>query len=145
MSPDSTNPPVGTGSSVADLKLVDESGAFESLADAEEPNVEPRSGAADDSPQRSLPIWMFVVGLIVAVVVIGWQAQLAGELEAEVAGLERKLERSSALLEAHRSHLGEVRGGVYDLSERLDGLRALVDSGPSIGPTEPAPQAPPTP
>ena len=143
MSPDSSNPTADAGSPVADLKLVDEAEEFPSHS---------RDGAEDESTQRSLPIWMFVVGLIVAVVVIGWQAQLAGELEAEVAGLESQLERSNTLLEAHRSHLGEIRGGVHDLSERLDGLRALVDGGPassgprpSSGPVKSTLDAPPAP
>jgi hypothetical protein len=154
---DSPNPPIppttptspispsDSGSPVADLKLVDESTVFEDRADTEEFHPEPQDTVTDESSPRSLPVWMFVVGLIVAVVVIGWQAQLASELEAEVAGLEGRLERSNALLEAHRSHLGKIRGGVYDLSERLDGLRALVDGGPAAGLTESAPEAQPTP
>jgi hypothetical protein len=155
MPSDSPNPPVpptsppnsprDSGSPVADLKLVDESPGFEDRADAEEFQPELQDTFTDESSSRGLPVWMFVVGLIVAVVVIGWQAQLASELEAEVTGLEARLERSNALLEAHRNHLGEIRGGVYDLSERLDGLRALVDGGPMAGLSESAPEAQSTP
>jgi hypothetical protein len=32
---------------------------------------------------------------------------------------------------AHRTHLSEVRGGVHELSERLQGLRSLVDRDPT--------------
>jgi hypothetical protein len=73
---------------------------------------------------------MLVVALLLGVVVIGWQAQLANELEAEVAGLERQLDRSQAVVEAQMSHLGEIRSGVNALSDQFDGLRALIDEGP---------------
>lgn len=89
-----------------------------------------------DSDSRRVPLWMLVVALILGVVVIGWQAQLASELEAEVAGLERQIDRSQALIEAQGAHLGEIRGGVYELSDQLDGLRALIDAGPHRGAVE---------
>jgi uncharacterized coiled-coil protein SlyX len=63
--------------------------------------------------------------------VIGWQAQLASELESQVAGLEVQLERTNVLLDSHRTHLSDVRGGVRELSERLQSLRALVDRDPT--------------
>jgi hypothetical protein len=85
------------------------------------------SGSGD---RLRLPLWLFVAGLILMALVIGWQAQNAGELEAQVVGLEVELERTNGLLEAHRTHLSEIRGGVEDLSERLQGLRALVESDP---------------
>ncbi|MBC8188699.1 MAG: hypothetical protein H8E78_10945, partial [Proteobacteria bacterium] len=69
-------------------------------------------------------------------------AQLAGELEAEIVGLEARLDRAQSLVEAHRSHLGEIRGGVDDLSGRIDGLRALIESGPIDGPSDSPPPAP---
>ncbi len=137
--------PEDSDSPGADLKLVDEGGRFEEESDSRQSDSQAAGRATDEPTPRSLPIWLFVVGLILAVIVIGWQAQLAGELEAEVAGLEMKLERTNALLEAHRSHLGEIRGGVYDLSERLDSLRALVDERPGSGLGPASPRTPPTP
>jgi len=98
------------------------------------------SGSAPSDRQtdrRGLPIWLFVAALILFSLAIGWQAQVASELEAEVAGLEAQLERTNALLDAHRTHLSEIRGGVHELSDRLQGLRELVDRHPT-DPTEPA-------
>jgi hypothetical protein len=80
-----------------------------------------------------LPVWLFVVALIVFALVIGRQAQLASELEAEVAGLEVQLEHTNALLDARRAHLNEVREGVHELSERLQRLRGLVGRDPTAG------------
>jgi hypothetical protein len=112
------------------LKLVDESAGSGATQDAS-PSA-PESAPTDRGIRgRSLPAWLFAVALIVFSLAIGWQAQLAGELEAEVAGLEAQLEHTSALLDAHRTHLSEVRGGVHELSERLQGLRSLVDRDPT--------------
>jgi hypothetical protein len=107
------------------LKLVD--AESESVPS---PDARVSTAGTDSTDRRRLPAWLFVAALIVFSIVIGWQAQVAGELEAEVAGLEAQLERTNALLDAHRSHLSEVRGGVHELSQSLQGLRALVDSDP---------------
>lgn len=136
---------VDSGLSVADLKLVDEAGHFADRVEEEEFESGATGTTTDESTSRGLPIWMFLVGLVLAVAVIGWQVQRAGRLEAEIASLKSDLERSHALVEAHRSHLGEIRGGVYDLSERLDDLRALVEAGPEVDLTGSAPQTPTTP
>lgn len=117
-----------------DLKLV--TAASESDSDSESETPSPMPEQAPTHPRRerrSLPVWLFVVALILFALVIGRQAQVAGELEAEVAGLEERLERTHALLDAHRSHLSEIRGGVQELSERLEGLRSLVDRDPTEG------------
>jgi len=71
------------------------------------------------------------VALVLFAILVGWQAQVASGLKAEVVALEDRLERTNALLDAHRVHLFEIRGGVHELSESLLGLRALVDSDPS--------------
>ncbi|MFP6655036.1 MAG: hypothetical protein VCB25_05370 [Myxococcota bacterium] len=121
--------------SAADLKLVAEPIDFGHEPKAGASESDPRSGAAFESGGRPvLPIWLFVLGLVFAAVVIGWQARLAGELTAEVADLEQQLDHTNTLLEAHRDHLGEIRGGVTDLSERLAGLRQLVEGGPATPP-----------
>ncbi len=109
-----------------DLKLVDSTSGSGTSIDAPEPTPE-----TDPTGRRSLPVWYFVVALVLFSLVIGWQAQRASELEAERAGLEEQLERTNGLLDAHRTRLSEIRGGVHELSERLQGLRALVDSDPT--------------
>lgn len=110
------------------LKLVDESADSGASPDASSSSAE-----TDSTGRRSLPVWLFVVALIVFALVIGWQVQLASELEAKVAGLETQLEHTNALLDARRAHLTEVRGGVHELSERLQGLSRLVDRDPTAG------------
>ena len=72
-----------------------------------------------------------LVALVLFALLVGWQAQVASELKAEVAILEGQLEESQALLGAHRAHLSEIRGGVHELSESLLGLSALVDRDPT--------------
>ena len=111
------------------LKLVDESAGSGATQD-ESPSAPESAPTGRGIRGRSLPVWLFAVALIVFSLVIGRQAQLASELETEVAGLEAQLEHTSALLDAHRTHLSEVRGGVHELSERLQGLRSLVDRDP---------------
>ena len=117
------------------LKLVNkasESGTSSDSSDPQSPT--PDGGSADPRrDRRRLPVWLFVLALILFSLVIGWQAQLASELESQVAGLEVQLERTNVLLDSHRAHLSEVRGGVHELSERLQSLRALVDRGVSEG------------
>jgi hypothetical protein len=114
------------------LKLVDDSADSEASSETSRSNSE--TGSSDRrSKRRSLPVWLFVVALIVFALVIGRQAQLASELEGEVAGLEVQLEHTNALLDARRTHLSEVREGVHELSERLQGLRGLVDRDPTAG------------
>lgn len=109
------------------LKLVDEASEDEASSSESE-----SSTGTDSTDRRRLPVWLFVVVLILFSVVIGWQAQVSSELEAEVAGLETQLERTNALLDAHRTHLSDIRGGVQELSQSLEGLRILVDSDPTI-------------
>jgi len=150
MTSEPSNPSADRDASVTDLKLVNEPPDFEAQPAADESRSPTHASGKDESTDRRLPIWMFVVGLLLAVVVIGWQAKLAGELEAQVAGLGRELERSQALVEAHRSHLGEIRGGIYEISEQFDSLRALVEGGPNpipapdTGLSERAPEAAPS-
>jgi hypothetical protein len=117
------------------LKLVDESSRFSTPPTPTAAETSTPDG--DSSGRRGLPIWLFVVTLLAFVLVAGWQARVAGELEAEVERIEAELLRSNALLDAHRTHLSEIRGGVHELSARLDGLRDLVDSDPS-DPSDPS-------
>ena len=124
----------------ANLKLVDE--ASES---GQRPDATPSSSGTGRSERRSLPVWLFVLVLIAFALLIGWQAQLASELESQVAGLEVQLERTNVLLDSHRAHLSEVRGAVHELSERLQSLRALVDRDPTGGVSEGSEGVVPTP
>jgi hypothetical protein len=143
--------PSEAGDAVTDLKLVEPSSEADALGDdrllgdlarSRMPSRGREDASVVGSEGRSVPVWMLIGALILAVIVIGWQAQLAGELEAEIVGLEGRLDRAQSLVEAHRSHLGEIRGGVYDLSDRIDGLRALIESGPIDGPSDSPPPAP---
>ena len=147
---DASNPSEA-GDAVADLKLVEPSSEVDALGEDRLLGDLARSRMSsrgredepvDGSEGRSVPVWMLIGALVLAVIVIGWQAQLAGELEAEIVGLEARLDRAQSLVEAHRSHLGEIRGGVDDLSGRIDGLRALIESGPIDGPSDSPPPAP---
>jgi hypothetical protein len=115
------------------LKLVNATSESENSSDSSDAaRSTPETGSTDPrSDRRKLPVWLFVVALILFSLVIGWQAQLASELESQVAGLEVQLERTNTLLDAHRAHLTDIRGGVHELSERLQGLRALVDRDPT--------------
>lgn len=127
MPPDASKP---EENQAAGLKLVDPAAAAESS------RLDPVSalggGPVGKRQDRAgLPLWLFVVALMLFFLVIGWQAQIESRLEAEVAGLEVELEQSQILLDAHRTHLTQIRGDVHDLSERIQGLRGLVDRNPS--------------
>ncbi|HEB89373.1 MAG TPA: hypothetical protein ENI85_07360 [Deltaproteobacteria bacterium] len=94
-----------------------------------------------------MPRWLFVLTLLLFAGVVFWQLRHTGELAARVAGLEEELVRANALVEAQRAHLGEIRGGVHALSERVEALRDLVDRDPvasGAGPQVPL-ESPPTP
>jgi hypothetical protein len=92
----------------------------------------------DRKARRQIPLWLF--GAIFALLLTGYGYQIhhAGKLEAEVLRLEDSLARAEARLESHRTHLLEIRGGVHDLSARLESLRALIDRDPTATPAAPA-------
>jgi len=121
------------------LKLVDAPSGDETSDAAPDPAL-----ARAPSESRRLPAWLFIVALVLFAILVGWQAQVASGLKAEVVALEGRLERTNALLDAHRVHLSEIRGGVHELSESLLGLRALVDSDPSesVAPLDAEPALP---
>ncbi len=79
----------------------------------------------------SVPRWLFVLTLLLSAGIVFWQVRHAGELEARMVGLEEELARANALVEAHRTHLGEIRGGMHALSARVQALRDLVDRDPA--------------
>jgi|GEM_PF-4311686 len=115
-------------------KLVDVSAESGISTQAQEPAIEPEPELESDpepAPARRFPGWLMLVALVLFALLVGWQAQVASELKAEVAILEGQLEESQALLGAHRAHLSEIRGGVHELSESLLGLSALVDRDPT--------------
>lgn len=80
---------------------------------------------------RKLPLWLFVVLFVLFLIGYGYQTQQAGRLQDEVARLETSLARAEGRLESHRTHLLEIRGGVHDLSSRLEDLRVLIDRDPT--------------
>ena len=96
------------------------------------PQVMGRAAGESQEPaeRRGLPIWLFLLVLVLFSVALFWQVRVARDLAAEVAGLEQELLATQARLGAHRSHLGEIRSGVHDLADRLAGLQALVDAEP---------------
>lgn len=127
----------------ADLNLVsrsESSDASDVLDPSEETpslGAQAVSGAQADSDaqgettqSRGIPVWMALVGLVIAALVVGYQIRLNGQLAAEVTGLEAKLGRTEAVLGAHKAHLGDIRGGVRDLSAQLQSLQALVETEP---------------
>ncbi len=109
-------------------------GTAEAVTDAKGSGVIPGSsavGRGDRKPGRHVPLWLFAALLVVFLVGYGYQTHHASQLEFEVARLEESLTRAEARLESHRTHLLEIRGGVHDLSSRLESLRALIDQDPT--------------
>lgn len=101
--------------------------------------TEPTTGAAPKPVRsggrkqgRQLPLWIFVVLFVVFLISFGYQTHHAGQLESEVARLESSLAQAEGRLESHRTHLLEIRGGVHDLSTRLESLRSLIDRDPTV-------------
>lgn len=87
---------------------------------------------AEDSESHGIPLWLALIGLVIAALVVGYQMRLNGQLEAEVMGLEAKLGRTQSVLDAHKTHLGDIRGGVRDLSAQLQSLQTLVETEPVV-------------
>jgi uncharacterized protein HemX len=87
---------------------------------------------------RQLPLWLFMALLVLFLVGYGYQTHQASQFEAEVSRLEASLARAESRLESHRTHLLEIRGGVHDLSSRLESLRVLIDRDPTAPVESPA-------
>ena len=147
----SANPPGPSDASEArestDLRLVHAAGSERPVeaADSGAPGVSreiPESESDDSGEERrsGLPFWLFVLALVIFSGVVFWQIRRAGELEAQVVQLEEQLAETEALLEAHRSHLVEIRGGVHALSDRLGALQELVDREPASALQQAAPE-----
>jgi hypothetical protein len=96
--------------------------------------TEPESG---EGPSRRI-LWVLVAALVLALLALGVQARQVDQLEAQVTALTRELGTAQEALEAYESHLGQVRGLVGDLENRLQELRELVSRDPS----PPAPEQP---
>ncbi len=142
----------------AGLKLVGERsqnlGAASSAPTTERPagtSTEPERGASTPSAKvsggrkagRRLPLWLFVLLFIAFLIAFGYQTHHAGRLESEVARLEASLAQAESRLESHRTHLLEIRGGVHDLTTRLESLRTLIDRDPTVeSPADLAAEAP---
>ncbi len=94
-------------------------------------------GRGDRNPGRQVPLWLFAALVVVLLIAYGYQVHHASQLEFEVARLEQSLTRAEARLESHRTHLLEIRGGVHDLSARLESLRALIDQDPTAAASKP--------
>lgn len=155
MAPDSNSPSdertAGPGSDrlgASGLKLVGERGAGSGAAaagpsraaESSDSKADGKAGAGvgtapargDAGNQgRTLPLWLFVALFVLFLIGYGYQTHQAARLEDEVARLEGSLAKAEGRLESHRTHLLEIRGGVYDLSARLEELRLLVDRDPT--------------
>lgn len=106
----------------------------------------PTGAAGGQKAGRRLPLWLFVVLFVAFLIAFGYQTRHAGRLESEVARLEASLAQAESRLESHRTHLLEIRGGVHDLTTRLESLRTLIDRDPTVeaspGPDAEAPSEP---
>ena len=111
------------------------SGAHEGSASEMPTPTSDRDAGADSqdasSDRSGVPGWLFLVLLLAAAGLIGWQFQIKGELESQISGLESELRDTQALLGAHKSRLGEIRSGVQALSNQLSGLLVLVEADPA--------------
>jgi hypothetical protein len=104
--------------------------------------AEPAGEAADPAAasrrragrRGKLPLWLLGALVLILLLALVWQFREARRLEGQVAGLEQALRESEARLGAHRDHLSEIRTGVHDLVDRLEGLRTLVDADPGEPP-----------
>jgi len=90
-----------------------------------EPRPDPPAASPPEAKQRG-GRWAWVLGalLILALVAVGTQTRRVSDLNAEVAGLHAELGRvvtelaeAQGSLDAHREHLGQVRGAVAQLQE----------------------------
>lgn len=90
------------------------------------------SVAAATSEHQGIPVWIALLGLLIAALILSYQMRVNGQLEAEVTGLEAELSRTQVVLDAHKTHLTEIRGGVRDLSTRLQSLQTLVETEPVV-------------
>ena len=150
MAPDSNSPSDERTTGLASdrlgatgLKLVGERGAGAGPATAPSSSpgrtAEPSSGAKGGSrgsakvapPARQLPLWLFGALFVVFLIAFGYQTHQAGQFEVEVSRLEASLAKAEGRLESHRTHLLEIRGGVHDLSSRVEDLRVLIDRDPT--------------
>lgn len=145
----------GERSSATGLKLVSGRSASsgEEAAPAAGPSPSMGTGHPASGPEvatrrargsgRRLPAWSFVVLVVLFLTALGYQSYHASQLGDQVARLEASLADAERRLESHRTHLLEIRGGVHDLSGRLEALRALVDRDPTAAGAEARPEAGP--
>ena len=144
MAPDSNSPSDERTTGLASdrlgatgLKLVGERGAGPGTAASSspgrtaEPSADAKGSAKVAPPVRQLPLWLFGALLVVFLIAFGYQTHQAGQFEVEVSRLETSLAKAEGRLESHRTHLLEIRGGVHDLSSRVEDLRVLIDRDPT--------------
>ena len=88
--------------------------------------VAPESASSPTGPRSRALIVAWALAGLLALSVLGFaqQGRRAERLSARVAGLEAELAVSEAALEAHQSHLADVRNAVSELQE-------LVGRGPA--------------
>jgi hypothetical protein len=90
----------------------------------------PESPSSPTGPRSRARIVAWALAGLLALAVLGFaqQGRRAERLMTRVAGLEAELAASEAALQAHRSHLADVRGAVAKLQD-------LVEREPAKGPS----------
>ena len=98
-------------------------------------------GASHEAPQKrrrwtdlGVGFWLLAVILVVAVVIITFQARRLDRLSAQVETLETELSAAHGALRGYESRFGEIRESVGDLRAQLGELEGLVEQ-----PLAPAP------
>ncbi len=135
---DQSQSPVGEPDTSSDTAL---DASVDAHSDSDVP-AQTAPFASEASERRGVPIWLALVGLVIAALIVGYQMRLNGQLEAEVIGLEAALGRTEAVLDAHMTHLGAIRGGVQDISARLQSLQSLVETEPVVARDQSTPAQP---
>jgi outer membrane murein-binding lipoprotein Lpp len=103
---------------------------------------------SDPAPQRrrrwtdlGIGFWLLAVILVVAVVIIAFQARQLDQLsvqvetlETEVETLETELSAARGALRGYENRFGEIRESVGDLRAQLGELEGLVERPPAPAP-----------
>ena len=78
--------------------------------------------------------WLLAVILVVAVVIIAFQARQLDELSVQVTTLETELSAAQGALRGYENRFGEIRESVGDLRAQLGELEGLVEQPPAPAP-----------
>lgn len=130
-----------------DLSVVSEQEAESSASPASAAQAPPPAAAqpaparTEEKRRRGVPWWVVAVVAVAGLVLFVTQYQRAQRLDARVQGLQAELAVAGEQLAAYQSHLTTVRGSVGELSDRVAGLKTLVDMDPLNPPPAPVVEA----